>query len=417
MASDWYPLEVGEASFSRISLDFGLRGANQHFVELVVPGIGGTRFVRQLSWAVAGLAMRDTFREHGVKARATPLANAIEALGCKSEYQSDPGYRRVIGRRAFARDGADVASFAELRERRHYVQNTFRATVVRALRDGMGLGFTRGARFDALELEPVGHQLAQALLDYARIGQGNATLRTWLRKWIGGDKVPTWTAVREVLSPRWPSKLERSIVRARLIEVDGPEAEKRKDLAGILMPEASFPGVDMVVSELRRLKCEKHARQVELAVAFGALLDACIDVTRELSAAIDRAGQLTLEAARKRVDIQLGAVVIATTQYLARAELSRSDSHTSAHRFALDATTRSREQLLVELLHREGRVCELVDGNVHMGPLFRNLRAIAADTDADEGEDEAELGAPDAGEARTFRLARFHELLRDTRGG
>jgi len=113
-ASDWFPLGVGDSSLQRITLDFGLRGANQHFLELVVPEIG-VRYVRQLSWAAAGLAMRDDLAAEGSKYRATQLANAIEALGCKAEWMSgSSASTRVIGRRAFDRDGKSVGSFREL---------------------------------------------------------------------------------------------------------------------------------------------------------------------------------------------------------------------------------------------------------------------------------------------------------------
>lgn len=412
MSSDWFPLGVTGSTFTRVSLDFGLRGANKHFLELVVPGVGGARFVRQISWAIAGLAMRDTLRDHGERHRATPLANAIEALGCKAEYVRGTNVSsRIIGRRAFARDGKELSDFKRLKDRRHYVQNTFRGTVVRTLRDKVGLGFARGARFDTMTLEPVGERLAAALLDESRIGQGNASLRTWLRKWVSGQKEAAWGALREVLSPELPSKSERTVVRHRLLGVDGAFAQKRRDLAGVLESEKEFPGIDKVVRELRRRKHEPYARQIELARAFGELLDACIQVVVRLSAGVEDQGQLPLAMAAKFVAVQLSQVKSCAKSFLRTEGTTSMSSHPEAHRIANLAMAGSHQVLLEHLLRREAKILELVDGRVHQGPLFRNLDGDAAD------EEDDELVSEDAPEStRTFRLERFHQLLRDTRG-
>lgn len=72
--------DCGWLVLQRITLDFGLRGANQHFVELLMPEIGGAENVHKLSWAAAGLAVRDDFAAEGSKYRAGQLAHAVESL-------------------------------------------------------------------------------------------------------------------------------------------------------------------------------------------------------------------------------------------------------------------------------------------------------------------------------------------------
>jgi hypothetical protein len=68
--------------------------------EQSVPGIGGAWFVRQLSWAVAGFKLlKENTKESPIR-----VANAIEALACKSEYKMNPDEYSFRGKRAFARD-------------------------------------------------------------------------------------------------------------------------------------------------------------------------------------------------------------------------------------------------------------------------------------------------------------------------
>lgn len=418
MSTEWFPLAPTDSATSRITLDFGLRGANRHFLELVVPGIGGVSFVRQLSWAASGLSIRDTLADQGTRSRATPLANALEALGCKAEFVHSPDdvSPRVLGRRAFRRDGDDVGSFHELCDRRHYVQNTFRGVAVRALREETGLGFARGPRFDALTLTDVGYELSSALLDDGRVGRGGGSLRRWLCAWIGGEKdqLP-WGTLREVMSPETPTKRERLLVRTRLLDVTSgpaaPAAAKRKLLADLMEDDDDAPELADVSRRLRKTGQEEYAREVELAAAFGALLDGCIDVTVAGSVLLEKAGVIRLDAASLTLEGKVRAVRERAQAYLRRHEAVPA-GHPDALRLARTATTESDTGLLHDIIRRESRVLEVVDGVVHKGPLFRNL--ANDDVDGNEHEDEG-VPADDAGTDRTFRISQLHELLKDTR--
>ena len=54
---NWFIPALEEFQSERALLHLGLNGAVRHYRELIVPGIGGVWFVRQLSWAVAGIAL------------------------------------------------------------------------------------------------------------------------------------------------------------------------------------------------------------------------------------------------------------------------------------------------------------------------------------------------------------------------
>jgi hypothetical protein len=124
----------------------------------------------------------------------TAICHGIEALGCKLQYAANPDQatrsRRILGSRAFGRDeNLGVWTFQQLHQRRSYVQNTHRQAATRAVNVGRGLGFARGSRFDPPELEPVGRDLANAVLKQ-HVGQGATTLRSWLVGWLRGEKGP-----------------------------------------------------------------------------------------------------------------------------------------------------------------------------------------------------------------------------------
>jgi hypothetical protein len=107
MTSVWFSPAPSETTDSRISLDFGLRAADLFFRELVVPELGRMWFVRQISWAVAALALHEELRSSRSRPpKPTAICHGIEALACKLEYTPDRDNRstRILGTRAFGRD-------------------------------------------------------------------------------------------------------------------------------------------------------------------------------------------------------------------------------------------------------------------------------------------------------------------------
>lgn len=70
--------ERDDFDIQRADLSLGLRGAARYYNERVAPGIGDAWRVRQLSWAVAGIYLRQMV---GSTTSAATLANAISSDG------------------------------------------------------------------------------------------------------------------------------------------------------------------------------------------------------------------------------------------------------------------------------------------------------------------------------------------------
>jgi len=414
----WFSPAPSEVSSSRISLDFGLRAADQFFRELVVPEIGRIWFARQLSWPLAALALHKELASHGSNApKPTAICHGIEALACKLEYDVDDPQTpspRILGRRAFGRDAErEVWSFHRLRQATNYVRNTHRQAATRAIRVDGGLGFASGSRFDLLELEPVGCALAKAFLEQ-RVGQGGTRLRRWLLGWLGGDREISdrRNTLLQALSPEHATDEERTLVRSRLLGTSTPASEKRQRLASAVGRAADVPDIEnVVVVRLHNAGHSKQADEVVVARAFGAVLDRARDAVARLTRAVEpgrggvKLATLASDAALKK---SIKDLRTASRNYVEKANTTGVKEGTSLS-FA-DAVVAANDAEAIRLLvKRADEVLGLADGSVIRGPLFRVVDATDETGDLEDGAESIE---PDR-TGRTFRIANLHSLLRD----
>jgi hypothetical protein len=415
----WFSPAPSEVTSSRISLDFGLRPADLFFRELVVPELGRIWFARQLSWPLASLALHKELAAQSANApKPTVISHGIESLACKLEYEfnSDPATRsrRILGSRAFGRDNEwEVWSFRRLRQATNYVRNTHRQAATRAVRVGGGLGFARGSRFDLLELEPVGSEVASTFLKQ-RVGQGGTSLRKWLIGWISGEReiYGMQNTLLQALSPEHATDEERSLVRSRLLGTSMQTSEKRQRLAHAVGRATNLPDIEnVVVARLRTAGFHEQASQVTAARAFGAMLDRARDAVANLTRAVEpgRGGvHLVTLAADSGLKRSLKDLRSAANGYLEKANAANVNEPTS--RVFADAVAVAHDSDVIKrLVGRAGEVLGLADGFVVRGSLFR---VIDASDETDELEDGAATIEPDR-TGRTFRIANLHSLLRD----
>lgn len=422
-ASLWFAPTPSDVSNSRLSLDFGVRSADLAFRELVVPGLGRVWFVRQLSWAVAALALRAELVGRARAPKASAIAHGIEALASKLVFRTRPDAGRLLGTRAFRRDdGLEVWDFERLHRRAHYVQNTQRQAASRALRTEGGLGLASGARFDLYELEEVGKNLASAFLEQP-VGRGGGKLRSTLLRWVAGESdavSPFSRTLPEALGAWSPSAGERGSVRARLLETTGNDAEKRRRLAKAIGSGARLPSIeDAVVPRLRRAGHEQQAKEVLAARAFGTLLGASRAAVAEMTGPVEGAtgGVAVATLARSpRIRSSTEAVREAAgraTSAAVEAGIS-GIAFESSRRFISELSADGGAVRIVEVLSsRSGGLLSHVDGRILRGPLFRVLQS------EDEGGGGGESIDPEEGVVDrdgTFRIESFHSLLRDLDG-
>lgn len=420
----WFSPNACEFSSSRISLDFGLRSADQFFRELVVPEIGRVWFVRQISWPLAALVIHEELESQNPSLlKPTAISHGIEALACKLEYYSklngNEKSKRILGSRAFGRDSGDgLWTFSHLQQSKNYVVNTHRQAATRALLVDGGLGFVNGSRFDLYKLEPVGRALANAFLDQ-RVGKGGSTLRKWLRGWLEGDvkrdaEVSRWPkSLRVALSPEYPSPEECSLVRSRLLETSSDAGEIRRRLAASIGRAKALRDIEGdVIDRLCKARHDKQAADILAARAFGAVLDRARDAVSVLTS--DRLGigrhpvRLTVLATDNGIRESLKNLREASKSYITRTTKARVNEPTS-RAFANAVSTDDDVEAIRLIVHRAGQILGLADGAVFRGPLFRVINATDETNIIDDGTASIE---PDR-TGRTYRIANLHSLLRD----
>ncbi|WP_147450986.1 hypothetical protein [Corallococcus llansteffanensis] len=417
-AFPWFPLAATDATSDRATITLGLRSADLHFREQVVPGIGRVWFLRQLCWPVAALALRPDLPPDGRPGRtAADIASGIEALACKLEFIEGEGSdsKRIIGVRAFTRDqgqnGASIWDYDSLRTRAHYVQNTYRQAAVRALGEHAGLGLASGSRYSSMVLTGPGEQLAQAYLSQSA---GKPPLKNWLLRWIAGADGYRGPSVRLALSPEHASDDEREIIWKRLAGVDTPGSEKRRALAKIFLQEETFPDIEKSLLPALREQGKKEALQasgIALARSFGALFTAALRVLAHLTRLIEQVGAVLPAdaAARKEIRRAMEQLSESAQKYHKQHEKLPAVGHADALRFALGVQARSGGELLSWLVSLDGQILQLSDGELHPGSLFRVLDNEEDATDQD-GTTDLDARTDDG---RTFRLVNLFSLVKD----
>jgi hypothetical protein len=367
---------------------------------------------------VAALALQSRVKEAGQRGRtAAEIAHGIEALACKLEYHSQSGSDRIIGVRAFSRDGQSSWEYAQLRTRAHYVQNTYRQVAVRALGMRAGLAFTQGPRFNSMRLTDVGQVLARAFLEQPA-GAGRQKLEGWLEQWIKGRSSSWGDNLAQALSPARTSGEERRIVWERLVGTGSKASTKRRKLAEEFLKRDEFPDIEKeLLPALRKEGAELQAEEISLARCFGRALSSAQRILALLTVALKKERALSGGDAATRGSIrsELKRLREATLEYQKQEDRVPHARDQDAAAFASEVARLADGELLEKLVLRDRQVLQLSDGEIHQGPLFR----VIEEDEGGEGTDRDATSDPDArsDKGRTFRLANLFSLVKDCHPG
>lgn len=412
---DWFVPSPAVLPSTRMDLSLGLRAAMRWHQERVVPGVGGVLFVRQLSWAVAGLQLAGI--DHG---RAKDHANAIEALACKLHFvvtgdaEDAPRYK---GRRRFGSEtGSRRWTYRDLAQRSNYVVQTYRQATTRAL-PLHGLGFTEGSgRFATMTLTPSGEALANAFLKQ-RYGRH---LRHWLESWLAGktsiDEDADTTKLCRLLAPGDASPAERGIVAERLrscSELSDPE-QRRRHLMDLLLRTGGDLDVHAVCEalEARDDYGRRHARDIRTAILFEETRDEAVRaLSATATALVDPHAAVSADALAANAEIAaaLDAFAAASSRLL-DAFRRNGEAHGDDRRFAELGTLAPADRLL-GIVRCDSRILLAFDRKITGGPAFRTGFGPAdPDRTALEDEDADDTGG---GALRPWRLHQFTTLVRE----
>ncbi|MDO8805589.1 MAG: hypothetical protein Q7R35_14310 [Elusimicrobiota bacterium] len=386
---NWFVPVPEEFPPQRAALDLGLTRANRYYRELVAPGIGGVWFARQISWAVAGIALG---QELGY--RPSKVANGIEALAGKLEWHQDSDSYSGKGKLVFGRkEESDVWDFKRLSTREHYVQSTYRMPTVRALH---GLNIAEGTRFNSMQLQKTGPEIAEL---FFKQNAGNTTLKTFLIKWLRGKEIPHTGEIIGALcksASNYEGYIEdekiKAVIQNRLFAVTqaplsgqqavstanqdrtisaGAVCSRRKNLIETFSHRVTAPSPEEVINSLTKKGLRSQVKEIRTAIAFDNMLKAGRDVIiacaerldstkppRHLHTAIKPALNAFREKAKRyrSVDGANEAKEIKCALALA--------SHAD----------KSSKKLLAEIVNSDGNILILAEGQVIKGNLFDNYK-------------------------------------------
>jgi hypothetical protein len=358
-----------ELELKRVDTTLGLRGSIRFYNDLVAPGIGGVRFVRQLTWSC--LAIRYA-QEIGVS--PIKLGNAIEALGLKAHYNSlkDEEYT-YRGSRAFERTSFDdVNTFVALSNKKNYVQITYRQNTSRTLTQEDGLGLTdSGAGFESFTLSPAGIELVEAhQSNYSRSISGV------LREWVKIGAAPSKDAAKERFGPQ-STKAEREVILKRLTsEITGRSIPLRGDFGRRRTMIALFHDLKEIwdISEFRNLCSAKGYNSIledfNKAIDFFDMLHAGQNVLAKIYDLVDKyQGELSLSCLEINEEIAL--LVKSCKKYLDGDPMILEAQASGFASFIIREENNS-SSILAEVIRRDSRVCIFTDDKILKGPLYRS---------------------------------------------
>lgn len=402
---------------SRVRLDLGLARAARYFNDLTFPGLGGVSFIRQLTWSVMGIKLRDDLDQSAMQ-----LAEAIEALAAYiAIHHSNKVYdynRRIRGQRKLGDKNHD---YSYLRLKTRYVSQPFRMGTGAAL---VGLGLASGSqtRFNGLELTSPGLQLAEIHL--SRPISERQTVRDWLMQWVMGSKksIPDdlkFTLLPGILGKKdgIPTKYEAKLVKKLLL--DNPQ---RSFVWNSLIANKNYftgngdgPLINTLDGQKQFLKTIEDSGQrkrMDAAFHFQRMCQLALNLLGSIGANINehrRKGlnhNLSLDDLALQNKNKLENLGIASKCFLNTMKVAQIEQQ-DAQMFVV-AQQDSFEQRLKDLIIRSKDYLTMIGGNADLGRLYKNeVRFFDPDDQSEEDE---------TAEVVPVRLWRAYRLMCDIEG-
>lgn len=404
--TNWFIPEMEEFETQRALLNLNLNKAIRYYRELIVPGIGGVWFVRQLSWAVAGIQLAQEIHYH----RPVKIANAIEALACKLAWNRHPDRNQegIRGKRAFVKY-QDAWSFKKLSQPKFYVRIPFRSSTVRAL---SGLGLTTRGRFNSVELTENGSCLAGAFLSQKKGGRGGRSVGEAIKDWICGNK--EIEKIGNIVDGLWRDATgeEKQITRDRLMANDNDSLASNWRRAHLIEAFGNRDKVDPPPLESVKKNLQPdQVFEIETAQAFDELLKTGRELIYECAEIIDNDNIGIIAKLADKVDKMLRKLRIAAKEFQEWTNKSKK-RHQDAVNFAKEILSIDNdEKLLLNVITRDGVILKsAAEGNkIEKGPLFSRRKEM----DEGAGNEKRDAFAGMEESSTEYKVRQLFELWRN----
>lgn len=367
MSTSWFLADPEIIEGKRVDLNLGLRGSIRFYNDLTAPGIGNVSFIRQLTWSCLALYYSEELNESSTK-----LANAIEAFGLKAYYNSKKGNEyQFRGSRAFARTSwDDLNSYKALSTKNNYVQITYRQSTTRSLPYTSGIGLVdSGAVFSNYVLSSSGRELIENLeKQYNSHKHGSI-----LKKWIEESRVSTFETVAERFGPLSTTN-EKNDILIRLNSfvaerIDGSvcDYERRQRIISIFDKEKEEINPKIILQLLKKHDYKALYSDMEKAIEFYKMLNDGQIILGKIFQDLITIPKLEVNGQKFKVEIdnlKKSAQIYLQTK-------SPISLNIDARSFAESIVNSNFDEVIIEIVNREKKVSDIVDGNIVRGQLYR----------------------------------------------
>ena len=399
------PDEV-EDERTRIDLTLGLDDVVNYYREMTVPGIGGLAFVREASWAVAGIALSKEIPGKN----ATEIANAIEAVGCRLYYNAEGKNYKYRGVRAFSRNKDEpLLSFKDYdkkNRKKNYVWITYRQNIVSSL-TLLGL-CEKSTRFNQMVLSEKGQALKDAFLGQKK--NKKLFVETALLKWVNGNQNfdDSWV---NFLGPAKPSKEEREVM-FYILNSDCKEgykypfASSRRTRLNEIMENLKIINKKNIIRELKQSGFEadkEYANQIEASDCFDKLRTAAANLLKScVNVVISNNSQnLPLDECLKDEIVCEKLAELKKTDELYQKAIDECRNENMPGNGLLEIIhEKDAREIVSSIILKQRTILELENGNISPGSLFDAFKQRA------DSEEEFVLS----------RMEQWIKLWKDTKG-
>ena len=367
----WFIPAPEDFPSQRALLHFGLNKAVRYYRELIVPGIGGVWFVRQISWAMAGIKLAEQLNYKPAK-----IANAIEALSGKLEWKNSEKYNGK-GTRAFQRKPKDW-KFKQLSTKQYYVQITYRMAAVRAL---TGLGLVTGTRFNSMELTQAGSELAKIFLNQKGCGKGGSILENMLKKWIQGNGISKSGNIVSCLCKTNALSDEKQIVLNRLMAEESGSSRRKELIAAFGHSTVNMPNLKIIKERLK----QAYVNDITTAMAFDAILEGARELIYQQAEHINKniKNSKSHPELKKKLNDFRGKMDLFSE--------TTGQKHSDAENFVAEMKDiKNNTALLEKLVARDGNILMLSNNKIVKGLLFDHRKDIKHDSAETKNQNELE---------------------------
>lgn len=365
----WFLSDPEIIDGKRVDLTLGLRGSIRYYNDLTAPGIGNVTFIRQLTWSCLALYYADELNEGSSK-----LANAIEAFGLKAYFNNcksdEYDYKGI---RAFSRTTWDeLNSYKSLSVKNNYVQITYRQNTTRSLPYRTGLGLVNDESvFSKFILSTSGRELIENLeSQYGSYKHGYI-----LKKWVQENKSSTsMNTVSERFGPI-STKSEKENIYTRLnsfvhegVEGLRGDVNRRERIIKIFNAEKEIKDFKTTLSILEKHDYSDLYSDMKKAIEFYKMLYCGQIILSKIFNEL--LNSKCLDVQKDKYQDEIKNLKNAALTYLNND--SKHILNLDAKIFATTITNGTNEEIIIDIVNRDRRVSEILDGKIIKGPLYRD---------------------------------------------